>query len=291
MMHNFKVYCTVSKLQLGHVLMWLEYSFAGVAFHHAGLNASDRRKIETGFINGQIFVICCTSTLAVGINLPTHMVVIKSTVAYINKRLQEYSDLDIMQMIGRAGRPQFGNTAVSVIMTRPETMIRYQKLVTGNEILESSLHLNLIEHINAEISLGSIRDIKSAQNWLSSSFLSIRMMKNPAHYKITEELPRLDHRQKLDLICSTDIARLCEAEIVYDTDGILQCTELGKIMSQFSVKFETMKTYIGMPKGSSIAEVVSPSALDILSDRRSLRHYVAPWSLMLFGLKMTRRRS
>ena len=47
-----------------------------------------------------------TSTLAMGVNLPAHLVVIKSTMHYVMGVYQEYSESQILQMIGRAGRPQ-----------------------------------------------------------------------------------------------------------------------------------------------------------------------------------------
>ncbi|POI34487.1 hypothetical protein CIB84_001761, partial [Bambusicola thoracicus] len=47
-----------------------------------------------------------TSTLAMGVNLPAHLVVIKSTMHYVGGVFEEYSETDILQMIGRAGRPQ-----------------------------------------------------------------------------------------------------------------------------------------------------------------------------------------
>lgn len=75
-----------------------------MAFHHAGLDIADRHAIEKGFLEGQINVICCTSTLAVGVNLPCHMVIMKNTVCFTDEGLKEYSDLEVMQMLGRAGR-------------------------------------------------------------------------------------------------------------------------------------------------------------------------------------------
>jgi ATP-dependent DNA helicase HFM1/MER3 len=112
---------------------------SGVAFHHAGLSIEDRTAIEKGYIAADINVICCTSTLAVGVNLPCHMVIIKNTVTYHSNTAgcKEYSDLEIMQMLGRAGRPQFDDSAVAVIMTRTQLTSHYEKLVTGQEILES----------------------------------------------------------------------------------------------------------------------------------------------------------
>ena len=55
----------------------------------------------------QISVICCTSTLAVGVNLPCHLVIVKNTVTYTDNGMKEYADLEMMQMLGRAGRYAF----------------------------------------------------------------------------------------------------------------------------------------------------------------------------------------
>lgn len=52
------------------------------------------------------FLTVCTSTLSVGVNLPAHLVVIKATHTYVMGVAREYSDLQLLQMIGRAGRPQ-----------------------------------------------------------------------------------------------------------------------------------------------------------------------------------------
>jgi superfamily II DNA helicase RecQ len=111
---------------------------AGVAYHHAGLSLEDRLAIEKGYLAGDINVICCTSTLAVGVNLPCHMVIIKNTITYQSTGVcKEYSDLEVMQMLGRAGRPQFDNNALAVIMTRLSQVPVYEKMISGQEVLES----------------------------------------------------------------------------------------------------------------------------------------------------------
>jgi len=110
---------------------------AGVAVHHAGLDQQDRSAVERAYLAGDLSVICCTSTLAVGVNLPCHMVIIKNTVSYEAGGLKEYSDLEIMQMIGRAGRPQFDTSALAVIMTKMQQVKHYEQLLDGQERLES----------------------------------------------------------------------------------------------------------------------------------------------------------
>jgi ATP-dependent DNA helicase HFM1/MER3 len=64
----------------------------------------DRRLTEDGFLGGKLFVVVATSTLAVGVNLPCHTVIIKGTEMWDGMQSREYTDLDVVQMMGRAVR-------------------------------------------------------------------------------------------------------------------------------------------------------------------------------------------
>ncbi|KAL8807605.1 MAG: hypothetical protein Q9182_000589 [Xanthomendoza sp. 2 TL-2023] len=215
---------------------------AGVAFHHAGLDLPDRQTIEKGFLEGQINVICCTSTLAVGVNLPCHMVIIKNTMSFQEEGLKEYADLEIMQMLGRAGRPQFDDSAVAVIITKQEKLKKYEKMVSGQELLESSLHLNLIEHLkNAEIGLGTIYSLHTAMRWLAGTFLYVRLGQNPNHYNLDGDGTNLNLDDRIERTCQRDIDLLLDAQLVTDVGDKIKCTEFGHAMARYYVKFETMK--------------------------------------------------
>ncbi|KAL4972547.1 Sec63 Brl domain-containing protein [Aspergillus desertorum] len=228
---------------------------AGVAFHHAGLEPEDRRLVESGYLQGKISVICCTSTLAVGVNLPCHLVIIKNTVSWQDGCSQEYSDLEVMQMLGRAGRPQFDDSATAVILTRKERVNHYERLVSGSESLESCLHLNLIEHLNAEIGLGNVNSIESAASWLAGTFLFVRLRKNPTHYKFKEGASRDDEDEMLRQICEKDIKLLQECGLV-DSKS-LRSTPFGDAMSRYYIRYETMKTLSTMKPKSNIAQILA----------------------------------
>ena len=49
----------------------------GFSIHHAGMLRQDRNLVESLFSNGHIKVLVCTATLAWGVNLPAHAVIIK----------------------------------------------------------------------------------------------------------------------------------------------------------------------------------------------------------------------
>ena len=105
----------------------------GMAFHHAGLDASDRRLVEEAFGSGSISCLCATSTLAMGVNLPSHLVVIKGTSAYrgAGNGHQDIDASSLLQMMGRAGRPGFDKTGVAVIMTDTMSKTRYENVGKG----------------------------------------------------------------------------------------------------------------------------------------------------------------
>ena len=231
---------------------------AGVAFHQAGLDLGDRRAVEQGFLSGDISIICATSTLAVGVNLPCYLAIIKNTVCYTEAGIQEYPDLEMMQMLGRAGRPQFESSARAVILTRNEQVEQYKKMVAGRELLESSLHLNLIDHLNAEISLGTVFDIPSAMRWLGGTFLFVRLKKNPGHYQLKEgdDFRCRDEDELIQHICKKDIKMLQDVELV-SSQGKLRCSEFGDAMARYCIKFETMKIILSLPPKAKMSEIIS----------------------------------
>ena len=227
----------------------------GVAFHHAGLDSQDRNTIENAFLRGNINVICCTSTLAVGVNLPCHLVVLKGTVGFQDGGLGEYSDLEVMQMLGRAGRPQFDDSAIAIIMTRLDKAQRYKMMVSGQEILESTLHLKLIEHLNSEIGLGTVYSLETARKWLSGTFLTVRMNQNPDYYKLEGIATSKNADERLQLVCERDVKLLQQYQLVSEEERF-RCTEYGHAMSRYMVQFDTMKLLLSLPKHANTEQIV-----------------------------------
>lgn len=229
----------------------------GVAFHHANLDFQDRIAVEQNFLKGQLGVICCTSTLAVGVNLPCHTVVLKNTVAFKDDSLEELCDIEVMQMLGRAGRPQFHDSATAIILTRASNKTRYEKMVSGQEILESTLHLNLIEHLNSEVCLETITNLSSAKAWLTGTFLSVRLRLNPKHYRITGGGSNpMEIEDRLAEICERDIRLLQETRLVTDGESF-ESTAYGRSMSKYMVEFTTMKMILEIPRAPCMGTLVS----------------------------------
>ncbi|PPJ50360.1 hypothetical protein CBER1_05924 [Cercospora berteroae] len=233
-----------------------ETTASGVAFHHAGVSNEDRATVEQGYLSGELSVICCTSTLAVGVNLPCHMVIIKGTVCYQTSGSKEYSDLETMQMLGRAGRPQFDDSAVAVIMTRLHRVETYEKMMTGSEVLESCLHQHLINHLNAEIGLGTIHNASSAKKWLTGTFLYVRLKENPEHYQLEGLAQGRTLDERLEHICTKAIALLQEHDLVHGTIK-LECTEFGDSMARYYIQFDTMKQFLALRPRAKISEILS----------------------------------
>lgn len=185
--------------------------------------------------------------------------IIKNTISYngpASGGCKEYSDLEIMQMLGRAGRPEFDRSAVAVIMTRLHRVQHYENMISGREVLESCLHRNLIDHLNAEIGSGTIIDVSSAKRWLSGTFLYVRLKANPEHYKLTGDGPDGSLDKRLETVCKNGIARLQEQALV-SADPSLHCTEFGDAMARYYLRFDTMKVLLAIPAKAKISEILS----------------------------------
>ncbi|PWA13974.1 hypothetical protein CCH79_00017037, partial [Gambusia affinis] len=239
----------------------------GVGYHHAGVDLSDRKQVEESFTLGDLPVLFTTRTLAMGVNLPAHLVVIKSTMQYVAGSCEEYSEADILQMIGRAGRPQFDTSATAVIMTKVHTREKYMKLMNGIEIIESSLHSHLVEHLNAEIVLQTISDVNMALDWIRSTFLYIRALKNPSHYGFSTNLDRYGIEAKLQELCLKNLNSLSAIDLItMDEDINIKPTEAGRLMARYCVAFETMQLFSRVTGTETL-----PDLVDLVSKSKEFR--------------------
>ncbi|BGP46261.1 ATP-dependent DNA helicase MER3 [Rhodotorula kratochvilovae] len=230
----------------------------GIATHHAGMDANDRRLVERLFIDGIISIVCSTSTLAVGVNLPARMVIIRGTKAFIDGQNKDYNDLEILQMIGRAGRPQYDNIGIACVMTEKALESKYSNLVNAQNMLESCLHKSLTEHVNSEITLRTITDVQSGLHWLRSTFLYVRITKNPAHYAIGPG--KTSPETRLEEICLEAIKELVDSGVVDRREDELSATQFGDIMSKFYMSHKTFLALKDLPQKSSMRTILETLA-------------------------------
>ncbi|XP_059489970.1 probable ATP-dependent DNA helicase HFM1 isoform X2 [Neocloeon triangulifer] len=238
----------------------------GIGAHHAGMHKMDRMLVENLFRNGFLPILVSTSTLAMGVNLPAHLVVIKSTEQYVGGSYTEYSEGSILQMMGRAGRPQFDTSATAVIMTKQNQKYKYERLIGGNQPIESTLHRHLAEHLNAEVVLETITNVNLAMSWLRSTFLYIRATKHPKSYNLPDDNKVETH---LNNICLKEMKALSSCGIVVMNGNNVEPTDAGKIMAKYCLSLQSMKLFIeNVTSGMSIEEF-----LQVLSKCEEFKEY------------------
>ena len=91
----------------------------GTGFHHAGLNARVRNVVERLFRIGLIRVVCATTTLAAGMDLPARTVVVTSVVSPENNEKLLNANR-VHQMLGRAGRPGHDKVGFGIVLAGSE---------------------------------------------------------------------------------------------------------------------------------------------------------------------------
>jgi ATP-dependent DNA helicase HFM1/MER3 len=112
----------------------------GVGYHHAGMLPDTRRAVEQLFRNSELPILVTTSTLATGVNLPAHLVIIKSTKCYINGEFRDYTETALLQMIGRAGRPQYDTEATALILTTLKDKVSFGRFIAKAKAVQNIIN-------------------------------------------------------------------------------------------------------------------------------------------------------
>ncbi len=248
----------------------------GVAFHHAGLSKADKDRVEEWFKQGKIDLLFSTSTLAWGVNLPARCVVLRDT--KIHDPLEgevDMSPLDVLQMLGRAGRPEYDDVGYGWVVTDRAEADKYRRLLREGKEIESRLADDLDAHLNAEIAMGTIRDLGDVMDWLETTYYYVRARSEPDAYGLDDVQADLrDHvRSALD--------RLDRRGFVEIGDDLgVSATSRGRLASKFYLRLDTAEEFSDLADREVIGTVdvlrtvADAAEFDSVSARQSEREAV-----------------
>lgn len=221
---------------------------SGFAVHHAGLDKADRAVVEDLFAQGHSQVLVSTATLAWGVNLPAHTVIIKGTDTYSPEKgaWVQLSPQDILQMLGRAGRPRYDKSGEGVIITAHDELQYYLAILNQQLPIESQLMARLADSVNAEVARGSVCTLSDAIDWLGETYLYIRMLQAPRLYHVGADYAGDTAlvQKRADLVHSALVLLARHKLVDYDTQArTVVATELGRIAANFYISHETAAAY------------------------------------------------
>ncbi|NUC74264.1 DEAD/DEAH box helicase [Haloterrigena sp. SYSU A558-1] len=247
----------------------------GVAFHHAGLSKNDRDLVEEWFKEGHVELLFSTSTLAWGVNLPARCVVIRDTKYHDPLEGEvDMSPLDVLQMLGRAGRPGYDDVGYGWVVCDGADADKYRRLLRDGKEIESRLAESLETHLNAEIAMGTITDLEAVMDWLETTFYYVRGQSKPEAY----DFPNLRERVRN---CLEDLVDRGFVEMDAD-DLSIEPTPRGKLASEYYLRLETAAGFADLcdritdgettlETGDILETVATAEEFDSVSARQSER--------------------
>lgn len=207
----------------------------GIVFHHAGLSSGQKEIIESEFRKGALRVICCTPTLAYGVNLPSFRTIIKSLKRYTSPfGMQWIPVLEYMQFAGRSGRPDFNDEygeAVAVANSADEKeRINEQYILGQPEQIYSKLAVEpvLRTYLLSLVATGVVRNRAEIMGFFERTLwaLQFRDMKELIRIidrmlALLEEWGFIEGAEQGDFVSGDEIA-----------DGRIKSTKMGERVSQ-----------------------------------------------------------
>lgn len=145
----------------------------GIAYHHAGLHVRLKTLVEELYEQKLIQALYCTSTFALGINLPARTVVFDGLKKYDGRGFNALPVRELMQMAGRAGRrgmDEVGHVLLRVDVTEYKDLERQLQRYREARVepVRSSFNLSW----NSVVNLLDTHDLERCREIVEKSFLN-----------------------------------------------------------------------------------------------------------------------
>ncbi|MDE1768312.1 MAG: DEAD/DEAH box helicase [Candidatus Micrarchaeota archaeon] len=196
----------------------------GAAFHHSGLVNEQRSLIEDAFRAGKLKVVCSTTTLGLGVNLPAHTVVVRDTFRYGESGSEYIGINEITQLFGRAGRPKYDKTgrALLIAQSKPEAVDLYNRYILSDlDPITSNLGILPIlrTHILAFVATKFLTSEESMQDFLNTTFYGYQYANS----------------SELKMIIASILKELYEWGFVEKRGSIYKATAIGERVSELYI--------------------------------------------------------
>jgi replicative superfamily II helicase len=208
---------------------------SGVGFHTADLPSAERRAVERSFRTGDTRVIVSSGTLAMGVNLPTDVVIVGDTLRWVpdrwNWRRESISVADYKNQVGRAGRlgQRAEGLGVLVAENRHEQRQMLDLYCNGEvEPVESKLPGQPFDDVVFKVlALDIANSPQEITEFLCSTFAYLTFWERQGGLREIED----------GVARSVDVC--LRSQLVREEDGELRITPDGRIFARHGIPLDT----------------------------------------------------
>ena len=229
----------INDAALSHALSY------GVGYIHEGQSPVETALVKTLFSSGAVQVLVCTGACAWGLSCAARAVVVMGTQYYdvTGQGTNDYAVTDLLQMVGRAGRPGVDAAATCVLMCHAPRKEYYKKFLFEPLPVESHLDAALHDAMAAEIVTRTVQNKQDAVDYLTWTFYYRRLTQNPNYYNMTG----VSHRHVSDHLSELVESTLADLEtskvIAVEEDFELEPLNLGMIAAYYYVAYTTIELF------------------------------------------------
>jgi len=249
--------------------------------YHAGLSQYERKKVETLFAKGQLPVVVTTAALAAGVDFPASQVIFESLAMGIDW----ISVQDFLQMSGRAGRPDYHDRGIVVLMPVPGKSYSASQSDTEEEVAIKLLQGELLsagieygeaeklEEILASIAVtSSVQDLRKIHNMMFGSFDLDKQILRLQSYRFVERKGNKIALTRFGKIIAAHFLPVSKAFLI--RDAVLEENNPLKIVTNlefFDAAYFKYANQIGSSLNVNMpSRVFQGASLDIIFDGESL---------------------
>lgn len=249
--------------------------------YHAGLSQYDRKKVETLFAKGQLPVVVTTAALAAGVDFPASQVIFEALAMGIDW----ISVQDFLQMSGRAGRPDYHDRGIVVLMPVPRKSYSSSQSDTEEEVAIKLLQGEMLsigveygeaeqlEEILASIAVtSSVQDLRLIHNLMFGSFDLEKLISRLQSYRFVERKGNRITLTQFGKIVAAHFLPVSKAFLI--RDAVLEDNDPLKIVTNlefFDAAYFKYTNQIGSSLHVNMpSRIFQGATLDIIFDGESL---------------------